>query len=65
MMDKDSQNAIAEAEATQNFNLESYIEADKKFMLLHSCDDFSNVEDAPECFKRGKVKGRENVYKTA
>ena len=63
-MDKDSQNAIAEAEASKNFNLESYIEADKKFMLLHSCDDFSNVVDAPECFKRGKAKGRENVYKT-
>ena len=64
-MDKDSQYAIAEAEATQNFNLESYIEADKKFMLLHSCDDFTNDANAPECFKRGKAKGRDNVFKTA
>ena len=64
-MDKDSQNAIAEAEATQNFNLESYIEADKKFMLLHSCDDFSKVADAPECFKWGKARGRDSVYGTA
>ena len=64
-MDEASQKAIAEGEAMQNFNLNSYIEADKRFMLLHSCDDFSKVVDAPECFKRGKARGRDSVYGTA
>lgn len=65
LMDEESQKAIAEAESTNNFTLKSYIEADKKFMKLHSCDDFSNVKVAPECFKRGKAPGRDSVYRTA
>lgn len=64
-MDEKDQQAIAEAEATNNFKSEAYKTANDHYLLMTSTDDFKNDPNAPECFKRGPAKGHDEVYEAA
>lgn len=65
MLPKNDQDIIYECEKNNDFKNENYLKVVEKFMLLHSCDDFSNNENAPECFRRGKPKGHDHIYNIA
>ncbi len=55
--------ALQEAERTQSFSSEAYLQAVDHFMELH-CGDVTYDESAPECLRREKKFGDE-VYETA
>ena len=59
---EEEQQAIAEAEASGNYQDERYLQANDHYMELHCMGKVS--ADAPECLRRKKVTGDE-AYRTA
>ena len=56
-MSEEDQQAIAEAEAKDDFSSEAYAKANEHFMLLHCAGEVT--EDSPECLRRKKRAGAE------
>ena len=59
---QDMQDAIAEAERTNDYSSEEYQRAEAAFMLRYTAGEIT--EDSPECLRRDKVAGTE-AYLTA
>jgi len=56
-MSEEDQKAIAEAEATGNYNSPEHLAANARFMLRHCAG--AVTEDSPECLRRPKKAGAE------
>ena len=56
-MSEEDQQAIAEAEAKDDFSSEAYAKANEHFMLLHCAGEVT--KDSPECLRRKKRAGAE------
>lgn len=64
-LSKEDQEAIANAEATNNYSSKAFKKANDNYYTMTCNDDVSNDPNAPECCKRGVVAGHDDVYQTA
>lgn len=64
-LSKEDQEAIANAEATNNYKSDAFKKANDNYYVMTCNDDVSKDPNAPECCKRGVVEGHDDVYQTA